>query len=173
MRNLIKEAVNAPSYSKAAEKLAKTREFWKAGPLFDIHSLSSKSKGAALESIAADLCERVYGLEVKPRNDTSHDRIIQGYSTEIKSSMTWDNIPSNWKWQQIRRQQVYDRIIFLAADPQELYLWWATKQDLNTHVFPIELGNGQHGGANAGDTYWLHVKSISSRPSWFKSMESW
>jgi hypothetical protein len=176
MRNLITEVSNTEAYRVASRKNAANNMFWSGSDLRDIHALSSKSKGAILEKLVIDLCYNVYNLPILPRYDTTHDSVIGGYTTEIKVSMSWDNVPDNWRWQQIRRNQVYDRMIFAGANPDGLYLWWATKADLNTYVFPYELGNGQHGGGKASETYWIYTKGSKgtyTTPEWFRTMEEW
>lgn len=176
MRNLINEVKNTETYRVANIKHAENTMFWSGSDLRDIHALSSKAKGAILEQLVIDLCYNVYNLPIEKRENTVYDAIIGGYKTEIKSSMTWGNIPNMWKWQQIRRTQTYDRIIFSGMNPDSLYLWWGNKTDLNQYVFPYELGFGQHGGAKASETYWFGTKGPKNTyviPNWFRTMETW
>jgi len=173
VKNLINSVVNTKYYNIAKTKNEKIINFWGGTSLYYVHALSSKSKGSILENIVIELCENYFNLVVEKRKNSSHDVIIDGYETEIKSSMTWDNRPNNWVWQQIRRKQKYDRIIFMGCNPEEVYLWWADKNDLNNKVFPVELKLGQHGGGEANDTFWVSADGIHNIPEWFKTMEYW
>jgi hypothetical protein len=173
MRNLINELGVTNAYARAIEISKRRQDFWAQSPLAVVASLSSRSKGSILEGIATELCQITYNLVVKAPANTDVDRIISGIPTEIKSSMCWDQVPGKWAWEQIRRFQEYERIIFLGANPDALYLWWCTKRDLDYHLFPFN-NRIQHGGKKGNQQmYWIQTKTIDELPSYFQSMESW
>jgi hypothetical protein len=150
-------------------------DFWQ-GSLFESFWLMSspKSKGARGERLAADIMESL-GHDIlrdgsgKPcRRGSDYDITVDGQRTEVKLSLTWGAAENQWTWQQIRDQD-YDRIIFIGINPNNVKMWWATKEDLLKHV----IGNRafqQHGGKKAaGNTYWINRKI----PSWFREIETW
>lgn len=174
MENLIESVVGTQELLEAKKKFEENYSYWKDSPFYALHALSSKSKGTAMQNIAIEICKQHYNLKIELPNSSDYDSVISGYKTEIKNSMSWNNKPNNWKWQQIRRGQKYDRIIFVGINIDEYFMWWATKNDLNQYVFPIECNKGQHGGGKAAsDTYWESCIDIKQLPPYFKTMDQW
>ncbi|ADO97670.1 hypothetical protein SShM2_059 [Synechococcus phage S-ShM2] len=129
---------------------------------------SPKSKGSQGEKLVQQFMEHFGHKVTKPQN-TDHDRIIDGYKTEIKLSTTWNEILSNWTWQQIRDQD-YDRLIFVGINPNGISLWWATKSDIKKYILGRD-GCRQHAGKDGGqELYWIQG---SSGEQWFREMSTW
>ena len=126
---------------------------------------SPKSKGSQGEKLVQQLMQSLGHKVTKPLN-SDHDRVIGGYKTEIKVSTTWNEVLNNWTWQQIRDQD-YDRIIFVGINPDEIFVWWATKEDLYQNI----IGNDskrQHAGKDGGqELYWIQG---SAKQTWFRDL---
>jgi hypothetical protein len=128
---------------------------------------SPKSKGSQGEKLVAQLLENLGHKVTKPLS-SDYDRVINGHKVEIKVSTTWNEQLNNWTWQQIRDQD-YDRIIFVGINPDEIYVWWATKGDIFEHI----LGNDrkrQHAGKDGGqELYWIQG---AARQDWFRDLDT-
>ena len=128
---------------------------------------SPKSKGAQGEKLVSQIFEQL-GYEIEKPLNSDHDRIIGGYKTEIKLSTTWNETLFNWTWQQIRDQD-YERIIFVGINPNECYVYWATKEDLRKHILGQDQ-HRQHAGKDGGqELYWIQG---SGRQDWFRDIST-
>jgi len=171
--NLLSHFLQSPIVNNIYKQYTDKRDFWNSSDisLRYLMSMPPRSKGKYFEQIVQNLCSTIYNLEVKPPKNSNHDRIISSYTTEIKGSFTWDNKKSNWTWEQIRKNQDYERIIFLGINPNEMFMWWTTKEDLELWVFPSEFGKAQHGGKNGKETFW--EKSKPEIPNYFRTFDTW
>lgn len=128
---------------------------------------SPKSKGAQGERMVQQVMEAL-GHRVERPTSSEHDRIIDGWKTEIKVSTTWNETLDNWTWQQIREQD-YDRIIFVGINPNDVSIWWATKEDLRQFVLGRDEMR-QHAGKDGGqELYWIQGSGVKP---WFREMNS-
>jgi hypothetical protein len=131
-------------------------------PFEALQALSSRSKGSKFEHLVQELFEGM-GQKVRKPKNSEHDRIINGVKTEIKSSFGWigdDGEITQFRWQQIRPSQDYEVMLFVAAYPDRLELYWADKEVVAAHV-EVQNSRGhwiynQHGGkkVNSG-TFFL------------------
>lgn len=165
MTTLTTIVTNTPTFSKLSH--LKQISIWDGSTFELIRTISSpRAKGAIGEKLTSDVMTHLGHVVTKPSN-SGHDRIIDGYKTEIKLSTTWDNRLDTFTWQQIRNQD-YDRIIFIGVNPYDISFYWAEKSDLVTHIF----GNDhyrQHAGKNGGqDLYW--IQAIKRLP-WFRDIQ--
>ena len=153
-------------------------EMWKKSRFESFYTIPSpKAKGSKGERLAADVMEGLNhtilrnkkGKPIRRKGDPGHDIVVEGYLTEVKTSLTWGEELNSFTWQQIRTMQHYDRIIFIGINPDSVQMWWATKGDIDKFI----AGNDayrQHGGKKGKqDLYWIQ-KEV---PSWFKPMEEW
>jgi hypothetical protein len=164
--NLTEEALATQTYKSWGSR--NVNSIW-PGSNFEPYKMiaSSRSKGAEAEKLCAEMMER-RALRVRRSTNSGHDRIIGGYKTEIKASTCWDETPNKFKWQQIRPHQDYDRIIFMGINPNDIQLYWATKDDLEIFVFGNDAYR-QHAGKDGGqELYWIQSTSI---PGWFRDIE--
>lgn len=114
---------------RVAERLAKN---WYAdSPFRDLLALPSKSKGAEMERLVEEFMVKT-GHTVSKPTSSDHDRIIDGVKTEIKGSSRWGggNGKRDYRWQQIRLDEDYEQVIWLAIDHNEIRLWSTSKTDL-------------------------------------------
>lgn len=152
----------------ASWKKHKQTSIWKHSLFECFHDIPSpRSKGAEGEKLVEEFMSSL-GHTVIRAKSSDYDRVISGYKTEIKTSTTWNGTKDKFTWQQIRNQD-YDRIIFLGINPNDINLYWATKQDLVKNVFSIDSFR-QHAGKNGKqELYWLQG---INKLSWFRNIES-
>jgi hypothetical protein len=124
-----------------------------------LKELSSRSKGSWMEK-TFEIIAKSYGFKVTKAMNSNHDRICQNKKIEIKGSFLWENSQS-FRWQQIRVEQDYDYVVFLAFYPSEVKCFYASKQEVTNNLV-IQNSKGewiynQHGGkkVNSG-TFQMH-----------------
>jgi len=133
------------------------------GSPFQIYKdMSSKRKGKFFEMIVAEYCENL-GCVVERATNSEHDRIISTKKAEIKGSTLWEGHDELFRWQQIRPNQDYDIMIFLAMYPDRVDLFASKKKDVVDYVTKQdEDGNfihNQHGGKSVDSgTYFIQGK---------------
>lgn len=132
----------------------------------DLARMSPKKKGKWFEQIAQEMFEE-YGYIVLKPESSDHDRIFKyksdedtpdpiflhnpktGHKIEIKGSTLWGK-GTHFKWQQIRPDQDYNEIVFLAVYPDGIRFFRASKETVVENlVFQDENGNwpyNQHRG---------------------------
>lgn len=114
----------------------------------NLKRLSSKRKGKYFEELVEEILTD-YGYTVTPPYSTDHDRVVNGLKMEIKGSFLWGD-EGGFRWQQIRVNQDYDFVCFLAIYPEKIELFSADKETIKTNL-EITDNNGywiynQHGG---------------------------
>jgi hypothetical protein len=147
--------------------------------------MSSVRKGSQGERLVADILEakgctvprNKTGKNKKPKGaGTDYDLWIDDIKIEVKTSTTWDNVLNRFRWQQLRSTQDYERVVFVGINPNDIYLWWCTKQDLEAHIFGRDNFR-QHAGKNGKqDLYWLSTNGatdLPDTPKWFRCIERW
>ena len=156
--------------------------FWDDSKFEKLKIMSSRKKGAQSERLTADIMEGLgcdvprdkKGRNKKPYNSSEFDLFIDGIRIEVKMSTAWDNTLNKFTWQQLRDQD-YQRAIFLGINPNDLDMWWCTKDDLISHIFGRDE-HRQHAGKDGGqELYWIHTSggNTADVPSFFKTMEEW
>ena len=134
--------------------------------------MSSKKKGAEFEKLTQEYAERG-GLRVYRPLSSEHDRIIESLGkTEIKGSLLWGE-GTNFRWQQMRPNQDYDNMVFLAVYPHRIEFYYASK-DVVSEVVEVQDERGywphnQHGGmkTNSGTFF------VDGMPEDFPWMKKW
>ena len=132
---------------------------WAHSPFGWLKRLPSRSIGAAGEALVAAWCAAL-GYTVEPTGDGEADRLIQGRRVEIKLSTRWAS--GGFKFQQIRDQD-YEIMICIALSPrlEDTAIWVIPKAVLMDRPAGI---SGQHGGAEATETFWLDVRTDAPPP---------
>jgi hypothetical protein len=131
---------------------------YRGSPLMAMKSLSSKKKGKFFEKIYEEYASE-QGKKVSGPGNSDHDRIVDGRKKEIKGSFLWGT-GTHFRWQQIRPEQDYEDIVFIAAYPDRIEFYEADKQTVASFVQQRnEKGEwiyNQHGGkkVNSG-TFFL------------------
>lgn len=127
--------------------------------------LSSKRKGKAGELMVGASLEKE-GIDVWSSKQARKGKLVDksvklsdydlylktlGLRAEVKTSTMWGE-GKNFTFQQIRDQD-YDIIIFQFVLPNEVKLFYCTKEDAVNYIM-ID-GHGQHGGGQATETFWI------------------
>jgi len=143
---------------------------------FNIYRImSSKRKGCAFEKIFEEFMNK-NGHETVKNQNSDHDKSFlidnEIVRYEVKGSLIWgESENGNFCWQQIRPDQDYDRIAFLAFYPDRLDIYVSDKNAVSKYVdFQDEKGNwkyNQHGGKNVRSGAFI----IRGRPEDFDFME--
>ena len=147
-------------------------DIYKDSPFKIYKDLSSKKKGAEFEKLTQEYAEKG-GLWVNPPLSSEHDRIIQSLDkTEIKGSLLWGT-GTQFRWQQIRPNQDYDNMVFLAVYPDRIEFYYASK-DVVSEAVEVQDERGywphnQHGGmkVNSGTFF------VDGMPEDFPWMNKW
>ena len=143
----------------------KIRTPYKGSKFILYKNLSPRRKGAQLEKLFEELCINK-GAQVSRSGSSDYDRkLIIGdniYRVEIKSSLLWgEKGEQGMRWQQIRIDQDYDIIVFIAVFPERIDFFYADKKVVAKHV-DVQDANGnypynQHGGKKTrSGTFLIH-----------------
>ena len=151
----------------------KNTDPYKNSPFRVYKEMSSKKKGKYFELIVQEYL-RKQGYKVGKACNSDHDRIINDHiKLEIKGSLLWGD-GTHFRWQQIRTNQDYDIICFVAVYPEVIQFYAATKYEVKS-IVEVQDENGywiynQHGGktVNSG-TFFLD--GMPKDFSWFSSLE--
>jgi hypothetical protein len=128
-----------------------------SSPFLSLKQLSSRKKGAAFERVFAHVMGDA-GHDVTRAESSDYDRRVNGSRVEVKGSFLWQG--GTFRWQQIRLDQDYDYIAFLAFYPDRLEVYGCTHAVAAAHLQRCDDdGNwphNQHGGktVNSG-TYFV------------------
>ena len=134
---------------------------WSDDEVFkDYHKLGNKQKGVAGEYFVENIMKKM-GSEVVPPTHTDHDRIIDGYKTEIKFSLAVskgnDIIDDKFIINHVAVSKDWDRSIFCGINPQSsksdrVQMYFFNKEDfrnyMSTEINPIfkHQQSGKKGG---------------------------
>ncbi len=127
--------------------------------------VSGKVKGKYFELLFQDVCEEG-GFVVEKAGTSSYDRLLivnnNSFRTEIKASLLWgEDGRGGMRWQQIRIDQDYDILVFIAAFPDRVEFKYSYKKEVAKVVdVQDEDGNwpyNQHGGKKVrSGAFFLH-----------------
>lgn len=153
---------------------AKSKDPYQNSSFKDLKDLSSRRKGLEMEKIF-ELIAKSYGFDVaKFVNDgeskSDYDRVCEGKKIEIKGSFLWEG-SDKFRWQQIRTNQNYDYVVFLAFYPKEVKCYYASKEEVVANL-EVQDANGkwtynQHGGKSKNSGTFC-IDGIPSDFSWMK-----
>jgi hypothetical protein len=97
---------------------------------------------------------RAAGVDVAPRLNNEHDRVISGHKTEVKMSTLWAGT-GEYTFQQLRDQD-YQLLILLGISPDRAHAWVLPK-----HAVLAEIGQTTTGA----EPRWLTFPAASA-PAW-------
>jgi len=119
VKNLHESLPNDPKWNK----LTAHNNRWHRDPAFkDYHKLGNKQKGVLGEEYTERLMQSL-GSAVKPPTHTDHDRIIDGYKTEIKFSLAVSDtkkdliVCDKFIINHIAASKDWDRLVFIGINP--------------------------------------------------------
>lgn len=143
-------------------------------PFKTYKNLSSKRKGAAFEAIFKEYAESI-GYVVKKSYSSDHDCVLikddVETKVEIKGSMLWGEKGHHMRWQQIRPEQDYDAIAFLAIFPHGIEIYFAAKDDVTKFVDVQDDRGGWIYNQHGGNRIRSGTFSIDGKPSDFPFMK--
>ena len=122
---------------------------WEDSPFFKLKLMKAKQAGARYERIASNIMENLNHTVEKPLN-TDHDRIIDGVKYEIKGSMLTKGSEDKFSFLQIRPDQDYDAVLFMAIDFDTIRLYQLSKEEIQSRI-DAGIFKKQHGG-NKGNS---------------------
>lgn len=134
------------------EEYAKENEEWLNSPFEWIKHKPSRTIGAIGEKIIASWLA-MHDFEIRRSPDSEADRIVENKRVEIKFSTLWKN--GYYVFQQIRDQN-YDLIVLFGVSPHDAHCWVIPKQEI-VALWSKHAITGQHTGAEAEDTAWIHL----------------
>ena len=135
---------------------------WKGSPFGWIRDIPPRSKGAYGEKFVQELF-RDNGFDVKrAKSGSDHDRVINGHRVEIKMSTLWTD-KEIYVFEQIRRNQKYDYLIFLGLSPHEAHCWLIPKSQFHLGKEGVSR---QHGGKKGSDNLLWMQFDPSKPPNW-------
>jgi len=174
--NITAEEASSFDVLKEVRELKK-KDIYLNSVFYPIKILSSRKKGAYFEKVVSEAL-REKGYVVEKAKTSGHDRIVvildDVKKVEIKGSFLWEG-GTHFRWQQIRPDQDYDTICFLAVFPDRLEIYGATHEQCSKHI-DVQDSNGhwpynQHGGKKVrSGAFSIDVKP-NEIPSWFKPVE--
>ena len=160
--------VDALSTKRYSQWEKARQSIWYGSRFEQLRNMSSRKKGAEGEKMCSEIMTSL-GHEVKKPESKEHDRIITPWKTEIKLSTSWNEELDNFTWQQLRNQD-YERCIFIGVNPEQLKMWWCTKDDLFEHVISKDSKRQHAGKDGEQDLYWIQA---SAGETWFRTMNTW
>lgn len=146
-----------------------------SGSLFyPLKQLSSKKKGTRMEQLLEDILVAEDNV-VLPPGSKEWDRLVNDHKVEIKGSFMWAE-SDEFRWQQIRVNQGYEYIIFLAFYPDRLEAYWAHKDTIREKVaFQAVDGSwphNQHGGKYVKNADTFYIEGHPKDFPWFNTLDT-
>ena len=114
---------------------SKTNDPWKGTPFEGYTFLHNASKGSFGEKFVKKYMEQK-GSIVKKKVNSGHDRVIDGYKTEIKFSLGGNKKDNVYYINHLSVEKDNQRVIFFGINKQEdksLLVWW-NSSDFNEYV---------------------------------------
>tara|TARA_R100001086_G_C11753275_1_gene236017 strand:+ start:75 stop:632 length:558 start_codon:yes stop_codon:yes gene_type:complete len=143
MQKCINEVFNYLVEDAQWEKLNRHNNNWSGDLVFkDYHKLGNKQKGVAGEYFVENLMGQM-GYKVIPPTDPGHDRIIDGYKTEIKFSLAVSKgnqiIDDKFIINHVAVGKDWERLIFCGINPQDskskrVQMYYFNKEDFADYI---------------------------------------
>ena len=152
------------------EKLSRINNNWAGDPIFEnYHKLGNKQKGVLGEYFVQEYMKALKGSTVADPTDTGHDRIIDGYKTEIKFSLanSTRNVININKFiiNHVAIGKDWERLIFCGINPidcgaDRVRMYWFTKEDFQDYMRNNHspIFRHQQSGAKGGNDDYICVK---------------
>jgi hypothetical protein len=147
------------------------RDLFADSPFLALKQMNSRAKGAKFEQLAAWYLDS-QGYRVTRADSSNYDRRVDDERVEIKGSFLWSD-GSMFRWQQIRLDQDYDHLIFLAVYPDRAEYYTCTHAEASAALRRRDaqgfLPHNQHGGKRV-DSGTFYVEGLPEDISWFKPL---
>ena len=132
IKQLNESLVNDPEW----HKLNNPNSRWSKDELFcNYHGLGNKQKGVLGEYFTEKYMRDTRGSVVEPPKHSDHDRIIDGYKTEIKFSLAVSDskkdviVCDKFMINHVACKKDWDRLIFVGINPDPSWTNVQTKKD--------------------------------------------
>ena len=140
-------------------------------PFKVLKNMSSKKKGKFFERMYEEYMSG-QGFKVEKPENSDHDRKVNTRKKVFKGYFLWGD-GTHFRWQQIRPDQDYDDVVFIAVYPDRVEFYEAEKSTVREAVeVQDEKGNwiyNQHGGKRVkSGTYFLD--GFPSDFTWLKAV---
>ena len=155
--------------SISEQLIAPPNDPYVTSPFYSLKQLNPKTKGSRMEQICEDVLTE-QGYAVEGTSGTDSDRSINGKRVEIKGSFLWAPNYNFFKWLQIRPDQDYDYVVFMAFYPKKLDIFAASKETVLEHLL-VQNENGhwpysQHGGMTVPYPSTLALQGLPEEYTW-------
>jgi hypothetical protein len=127
---------------------------WMGTPFEDYKSLSNKVKGNLGEMIVSELMKDLT-YEVNAAQNPGHDRVIDGYKTEIKFALAITDSKTNtikddtWILNHLSLGKDWDRLIFMGVNSDLTFkVFYMTKDSFRKAIEDKSYFSHQQGGAD-------------------------
>ena len=159
-----------PIYQSILEK--SSVDIYLDSPFLPLKLLSSKTKGAKFEQVLHEhLVLNHY--DVAKAGNYDWDRTVNGHKVEIKGSFLWEG-GTHFRWQQIRINQEYDYVVFLAFYPSCLEIYAADKEAVIAEVTKKDENGywiwNQHGGKKVKEADTFYLDGMPEDFPWMKPL---
>ena len=167
---IINEVTNKLTEDGHWKTLSMINNNWSSDPIFsNYHKLGNKQKGVLGEYFVEKYMKALKGSKIRSPYSTGHDRIIDGYKTEIKFSLansTRDIINTNkFMINHVSIGKDWDRLIFcginpLDADADRVCMYYFNKEDFKNYMkrTASPIFRHQQAGAKGGNDDYICVK---------------
>lgn len=182
----IHDIANSPYLQSYIQK--NINDPWAMTPYFGYRHIDNAQKGAYGEMFTSLLMNGM-GFSVQPPENRGHDRIIDGYKTEIKFSLAHANknkngtIPNQFTMNHVSLNKDWDRLIFIGINHPDTEIepisFYFTKTDfiefMKTDDFFTCFSYQQGGTKLENDDYISAGKKLItlSESSLTKSLNTW
>lgn len=144
--------INDPKIKFLIDDYSKINYDWKNTAFENYHTLSNNKKGSVGELFVENYM-RDQGSIVTPKINSGHDRVIDGYKTEIKFSLSHhiNHLSTCKDW---------ERCIAIVLNPvieKSIFIWF-TKEKFIEYATTTDVFRPQAGGyskGNTNDDYWI------------------
>ncbi len=137
-----------------------SNNLWEGTPFEKYYQTGAKQKGALGELIVTSFLKNK-GFSIEKSTDLGHDRIVNGWKTEIKfSCATKRNFDFLFTFNHISFCKDWDRIIFCGINGDlEARIVWFSKEDMKILLQEGLLKHQQAGKDNNLDDYCIMSKN--------------
>ena len=133
-------------------------------------NLTNRKKGIFGDKFVSKIMKMKYNSKVLSPTNDGHDRIIDGYKTEIKFSLSL--IKDKFMFNHISCNKDWERLLLLGINKDNYYMNWISKEDF---IRRIDIFSYQQGGKEIKNDDFMFVKkySVLESSGILQHMENW
>ena len=153
---------------------SKVNDPWRGTNFEGYLNLSATQMGAFGETLVTKIMKNL-GSTIEPRINPGHDKIIDGYKTEIKFSLSLKE--NHFSFNHIATHKDWDRIILLGVNPNnKFHMNWIYKKDFvdNINSDACIFRRQQGGGDGKNDDFMYTIDFLILKNMGItQEMDSW